>query len=129
MTPVQYEFSTPRHSALNTSSDLGWALVAVDTAGAVTTGHMVRREEAFVFSAMGLYSPPFQVSESRLTGMIGSRLRTLIGTFIAILPFLQSTCSGHVILKASSGHRSGAVSSESKTCSEIGIELLKMGVS
>ena len=62
-------------------------------------------------------------------GLIGSWPRTLIGTFIAILPFLQSICSGNVILKASSGHRSGSVSSESKICSEIGIELLKKGVS
>lgn len=50
-------------------------------------------------------------------------------SLIISLSLLCSSCRGDVVLKASSAPRSGAVSSESKVCSEIGIGLLKKGVS
>lgn len=53
----------------------------------------------------------------------------LIAGLLALLSFLASSCSGQFVVHSSSTRRSGAVSSESKVCSEIGIELLKQGVS
>ena len=45
-----------------------------------------------------------------------------------LFSFLTSICSGDVFFKAPINQESGAVASESKVCSEIGINLLKKGV-
>jgi gamma-glutamyltranspeptidase/glutathione hydrolase len=77
---------------------------------------------------MGM-APVTREGASELTRVpLGSRVGVFTLSLIALLPFLQSGCSGNVVLEASSGQRSGAVSSESKVCSEIGIDLLKRGV-
>ena len=60
--------------------------------------------------------------------MIGMQ-RVLTAKLVFLLSFLPGICSGHVILKTPSAQRSGAVASESKECSQVGIDLLKRGVS
>jgi gamma-glutamyltranspeptidase/glutathione hydrolase len=49
--------------------------------------------------------------------------------YTVFLCLILSTWSGNIVANASSSDTLGAVSSESKLCSEIGIELLKRGVS
>lgn len=58
-------------------------------------------------------------------------LLSLIGHVSISIRWLMLVCgSGHVVDAYTGGTDSlGAVSSESKTCSEIGVELLKRGVS
>lgn len=51
----------------------------------------------------------------------------LTAKLVFLLSFLPGICSGHVILKTPSAQRSGAVASESKECSQVGIDLLKRG--
>ena len=53
----------------------------------------------------------------------------LSATLVFSLSFLAGIGSGNVILKTPSAQRSGAVTSESKECSQVGIDLLKRGVS
>lgn len=57
----------------------------------------------------------------------GSR-KNLVARFIFALSVLSAICSGHVILKAPSTQKAGAVASESEVCSQVGIDLIKRGV-
>jgi hypothetical protein len=45
------------------------------------------------------------------------------------ISWLVGVCGGHVVLKIPPAQKSGAVASECKECSEVGIDLLRRGVS
>ena len=66
---------------------------------------------------------------NQLLMIIAPISRYILRSYTAFLCLILNTWSGSIVVNASSSDTLGAISSESKLCSEIGLELLKRGVS